>query len=309
MVFAAVLMLLAPQQKEPPPRDPVLDGLKFLLSHQQEDGSWGAPPPACTCRPAGAPAPRDGDLESTAWAILAFSGAGYTELAVKDEFNGRNVGKAVRSALDWLVSKQDMEGAFDRNDPAVNAIAAVALTETYGMTVQRKDAAVKAYVWVEKSAIPDVVGRIRQGMVLQSGKCSEIGEGQDAKLVALADALEKQEGDLARWGSLLLRGYARQKRAIERAEDAKGDPVKLAPEALNVFATATYLCGEEERWHEWFRGMKDILVPAQRGGKDLCEAGSWDRETPRDRIRTTAIRCLTLQHYRCFSCRNVFRKK
>src|SRR6185295_15416640 len=144
----------------------------------------------------------------------------------------------------WLVSRQDKEGAFDRDHPAANAIAALALTETYGMTVLRKEAAEKAYAWVEKARIQDIVGRIRQGMVLESGKLSEIGTGHEAKILSLADGLAREEGDLARWGSLLLKAFALYgKRDKPSLEVEPGDPVRLSAETLNVFATASFILG------------------------------------------------------------------
>lgn len=300
--IAAWLLLL---QAEPPRRNPVLEGLTYLAAHQRADGSWGGAPSGCTCR---APT-RDGDLESTAWALLAFQGAGYIERS-PDDLNGHKFGLVVRSGLEWLVSRQDKEGAFDRDHPAANAIAALVLTETTVMAALRKEAAEKAYAWVEKAQIHDVVGRIRQGMVLQSGKLAEIGTQHEAKILALAEGLAKEEGDPARWGSLLLKGFALHgKREKPSMKLEIGDPLKFPVEALNLFAGASFMLGREDRWHEWFKGLKDVLLPLQREGKDGCEAGSWDGGTLRERVRVTALRCLTIQHYRCWYCRNIFRGK
>lgn len=300
---AVAALLLFLQAEEPPQRHPVLEALGYLIAHQGTDGSWGGSPSGCSCRK---PAP-GGDLESTAWVILAFAGAGYTELS-RDDYNGARFGQVVRSGLEWLVCRQDKEGAFDRDDPAANALAALALTETYGMTVLRKEAAEKAYAWVEKCRNKDVVGRIRQGMVIGSGKLSEIGDSHDARLLALADELAKEQGDLARWGSLFLRGFTEQgRRDKPPTEFQRGDLLRFPAETLNIFASATFW-GDVEEWHNWFRRLKDVLVPLQQDGKRTCEAGSWDGSSLRERVRTTAIRCLTLQHYRCWYCRNVFRK-
>lgn len=300
--IAACLLLL---QEGPPRRHPVLEGLTYLAAHQRTDGSWGGAPSGCTCRGS----TPGGDLESTAWAILAFQGAGYTELS-RDDLNGHNFGLVVRSGLEWLVSRQDREGVFDRNNPAANALTALVLTETYGMTALRKAAAVNAYAWVEKTKIDDVVGRIRQGMMLQSGKLAEIGTRHEAKILALAEGLAKEEGDLARWGSLLLKGFAlhgKQEKPSMKVEP--GDPLKIPVEALNIFASASLILGPEDQWHEWFKALKELLLPLQREGKDGCEAGSWDGGTLRERIRVTAIHCLTIQHYRCWYCKNIFRNR
>ena len=301
--LAVCLLLL---QDTAPQRHPVLEGLTYLVAHQRVDGSWGGTPSGCSCR---TPSGVEGDLESTSWAILALEGAGYTELS-RDVLNGRNFGQVVRSGLEWLIARQDKEGAFDRDHPAANALAALVLTETYGMTVTRKEAAEKAYAWVEKVSIKDVIGRIRQGMVLQSGKLGEIGTQQEAKILELARGLSKEQGGLAQWGVLLLKGFAlhgtKEKPFVKLETD---DPLQLPVEWLNIFASASFIRGQEDSWHEWFKRLKEVLLPLQREGRHGCEAGSWDGETLRDRIRVTAIRCLTIEHYRCWYCRSVFRKK
>jgi len=293
------------QSEGPPQRNPVLEALTYLAAHQGSDGSWGGKPSGCSCRHP----TTGGDLESTAWAILAFAGAGYCELS-QDDLNGHKFGVVVRSGLEWLVSRQDKEGAFDRANPAANALAALALTETYGMTVLRKEAAEKAYAWVEKAQIPDVVGRIRQGMVFTSGRLSEIGTGHELRVLALAAGLAREEGDLARWGSLLLQGFALHGRRDKPTLAMETGDVRQVPaETLNVFASASFILGDEDRWHEWFRNLRDMLVPLQKNEGRICEAGSWDGDSLRERLRATAVRCLTLQHYRCWYCRNPFRKR
>ena len=246
---------------------------------------------------------------STAWVLLALEGAGFSELS-QGKMKGRDVGAGVRSGLEWLISKQDADGAFDKHNAAANALATLVLTEYYGMTTKRKEPAEKAYALVDKADITDVAGRIRQGMVLQSGKLSEIGQGHEAKILALAEALDKEKGDLARWGSLLLKGFALHGKPQKPAVEFKPlDLAKVPLEALNVFASASYILGDQELWHDWFRGLAGVLVPLQRVEEKVCEAGSWDAETFRDRVRATAIRIFTLQHYHCFYCRNPFRKR
>jgi len=309
MLIAAILCLSlqAPAQ---PRHDPVPEGLRYLVVHQADDGSWGAPPPACTCRPAGSAASREGDLESTAWAIVSLMGSGYQETSDK-ELSGRDVGKVLRTALDWLVSKQDKDGVFNRNDPVANALAALALMDAYGYTLKRKEPAVRAYAWVEKAEFPTVLGRIRQGMVIESGKMAEIGQGHDEKLLALAKSLEKEEGDVPKWGSLLLKEFGvpyKDKRGRPRMGVPEVEPLKLSPETLNVFVTATHLRSDLEPWHDWYLKMKEALARCQRSEAKTCESGSWDGESFRDRLRATAIHCWTLDH-RCPYSDSRWRKK
>src|SRR6185503_4363513 len=130
------------------------------------------------------------------------------------------------------------------------------------------------------------------------------------RILELAAALDQDAGETARWGSLLLKGFA-ARRAPDKPEVdfSKIEPLKLPVETLNVFATASFLLGDQEAWQEWFLSLRDVLVPHQRSEAKVCEAGSWDGETFRDRAQATALRCLTLEHYRCYYCRNPFRKK
>src|SRR5215210_1829564 len=109
MLLVASLVLLL-QADDKPALGPLMRGLKYVLAHQREDGSWGAPPTTCRCRPAaGNPG---GDLESTAWALLALYGSGYTELS-KGDLEGFQVGPKIKSGLEWLIARQDKDGAFD----------------------------------------------------------------------------------------------------------------------------------------------------------------------------------------------------
>jgi hypothetical protein len=302
MILTAALMLAL----QAPDRNPVTEAVKYLLAHQAKDGSWGGAPEKCVCPDRD---PRAGDLESTSWAILALLGAGYSELS-QDELWGHNVGVKVRSGLDWIASRLDKDGAFDRDQPAANALAALVMTETYGMTIKRKETAVRAYGWIEKAAIQDTVGRIRQGMVLQSGKLAEIGQGHEERLLALSKALETQEGELARYGSLLLKEFARVRGTGKPKADLGAEPaITLPPESLNVYVTASFLLQDQDRWHKWFFAAGERVASMQRTDPGACEAGSWNGEGLRERVRLTAIRCFTLEHYRCYYCRNPFRTR
>lgn len=300
---AAVLVAATLQQGES-----VVDlGLRYLVRHQAADGSWGERPAACSCR--GQPGDREGgDLETTAWAILALQGAGLTELS-QDEIGGKKMGERVRAALDWLVSRQDADGVFDRDYPEVNAMAALALTETYGMVCVRKDAAQKAYDGAIRAAPRSIIGRIRLGMVVESAKVGEIGSEHERRLLELAEALKREEGDLAEAGSRLLEAFAKVRREAKPGLGLDGlRPLTLSPESLNVFGAASFILDGGDQWHAWFRSLRGGLEALQRKGAD-CEAGSWAGESVRDRIRNAAIRLLTVQHYRCWYCRSPFRKK
>jgi hypothetical protein len=291
--LAVCLLLL---QGPTPPRNPAQEAVAYLLAHQGADGSWGGAPSGCTCRKPTV----GGDLETTARTILALVGAGYTELS-PETLNGRPLAQVVRSGLEWLVSRQDKEGAFDRGDTAVNALAALAVIEHYGFTELRKAAAEKAYAWVEKAEVKGVVPLLRQGMVVHTAMLSDLGKGHDAKLARLAEMLATEKGDLARYGTLLLKAFGRILRYNSPSfKIDPGDPLQLPMETLYVFSSATFLLSYTEDWHKWFRRASLQVYSLQSDGRRVCETGSWEGETVRDRVRTTALRFVTAHHLRCF---------
>ena len=92
----------------------VLQALRWLKAHQNEDGSWGEPPIKATL---------------TGYALLAFLGHGEDHLSI--EF-----GETVRKAITWFVEQQDDEGYFtkDMRWGYQHGIASYAMAEAYGMT-------------------------------------------------------------------------------------------------------------------------------------------------------------------------------
>jgi hypothetical protein len=100
--------IIRPEQPTTP-KSPVIEAREYLVRHQSPDGSWGATPESCTCGGKGASSrSKPGDLETTAWSILAFAGAGYSELN-SDILAGRKVADVVRGALDWIIPQLDRE--------------------------------------------------------------------------------------------------------------------------------------------------------------------------------------------------------
>jgi hypothetical protein len=124
----------------------VAASLRWLARHQYPDGSWSAAGFGACCR--GASCPGTGDQEFdvgvTSLALLAFAGAGYTHLS-RDEFSdpadpGRilKFGDVLKKGLQWLIARQDAEGCVGARGSKFmynHAIAALALSEAYGMTL------------------------------------------------------------------------------------------------------------------------------------------------------------------------------
>ncbi len=305
---ALSFLLLQPQ--EAPRPDPATEGLKYLLRHQGADGSWGGPAVGCTCRGRSG-SDEKGDLESTAWAILAFSGAGYTELS-KDDLGGIPVGPRMKSAMTWLLSKQEKDGAFTRTDEAGNALAALSLFEVYGMTVSHKGEATRAFEALRKSKPSDDLSRIRRGMALESAQLGELVPDAKESLREIATVLESGTSPASRVGALLIRAFLGFPRGSKRAgsvDYTSFDPLKLSAEECHVLTVAWCQMDGGTEWHNWYDRLRLDLGRQQRQEERSCEAGSWKGSTPREILRTTAIRCLTMEHYRCFFCRSVFRER
>jgi len=309
-VRCVALAFLLLQAQEAPRPDPALESLKYLLRHQGSDGSWGGLSAACTCKTCPDPAEK-GDLESTAWAILAFSGAGYTELS-KDDLGGIPVGPRMKSAMTWLLSKQKKDGAFGRTDDPGNAVSALSLFELYGMTLHYKEEAARALEALRKSKPADDLSRIRWGMAWESAQLADLVPDAKEPLRETATALEAGTSPASQVGALLIRAFLDFPRGTKKARKVdypSFDPLKLSAEECNVLTVAWCQMDGGTQWHEWYDRLRKDLGRQQRKDEARCEAGAWDGATPRETLKTTAIRCLTMQHYRCFFCRSVFRER
>ena len=122
-----------------PKEDAVLHALRWLASHQSEDGGWEAAgfdrwcdgKPATGERPDG-PGMAMYDAGVTGLALCAFLGAGYSNRG-EHEFT-----KVVRRGLAYLKNVQDPEGCFGPRSTQHyiynHATAALAMVEAFGMT-------------------------------------------------------------------------------------------------------------------------------------------------------------------------------
>jgi hypothetical protein len=135
----------------------VLAALKWLARHQGPDGGWGAESfkNQCVGGSCGGLGEKDYDTGVTGLSILAFLGAGYTQLS-KESFPdpanpGRmlHFGEVVKKGLHWLLSHQDPEGCVGERGVKYmynHTVAALTLSEAYGMTASQplKEPAQKA---------------------------------------------------------------------------------------------------------------------------------------------------------------------
>jgi hypothetical protein len=137
--------------------DAVLSALKWLAHHQGPDGGWGAVSfvGQCSGGRCGGEGDATYDTGVTGLSILAFLGAGFSPLS-KDEFadpidpqRTLHFGDTVKRGLLWLIAHQDPEGCVGERGSKYmynHAVAALALSEAYGMTASNavRDPAQKA---------------------------------------------------------------------------------------------------------------------------------------------------------------------
>lgn len=126
----------------------VTEALKWLARHQNADGSWSTTQfeKNCgrygykgQCTPNEFKGKDEFDVGNTGLALLAFLGAGYTPASKKQIFPGHALtyGDVVKRALKYLISIQDASGRIGPECEKYmynHTIAALALTEAYGMT-------------------------------------------------------------------------------------------------------------------------------------------------------------------------------
>jgi hypothetical protein len=154
----------------------VLEGLRWLIRHQAEDGSWPAVTLYERCSTAGAQCVAESvDFTPeytpglTALSLLAFLGAGFahdSKVKVVDTAMGREhiVGDVVKRGLKWLVDEQGPDGAFVNYPGSMynEALGALALSEAYGLTRNKfwRDPAQKAidYLVASQKRTPDGTG-------------------------------------------------------------------------------------------------------------------------------------------------------
>lgn len=123
----------------------VMEALKWLARHQNEDGSWGVKGFANRCGKAGysgACAPNrfagdeQYDVGVTGLSLLAFISAGFHQGSV-ERYDNIPFGEVVKKGFKWLTDHQDAEGclASRRGQYMYNhLIATLALCEAYALT-------------------------------------------------------------------------------------------------------------------------------------------------------------------------------
>ncbi len=128
----------------------VLEGLRWLVRHQNADGSWGGEEMRQLCTPGKPCIPPDHALTPhfneglTGLALLCFLGAGLShesKQTIVDTAMGKRhrLGEVVKNGLKWLKERQHEDGSFAATPGLLynDILATMAMTEAYGLTGSR----------------------------------------------------------------------------------------------------------------------------------------------------------------------------
>jgi len=132
-----------------PRHSAVLDALIWLARHQNPDGSWSPKHFTAGCTGESSckgPGEEEFTVGLTGLSLLAFLGSGYSHLSrdvyYSTETPRRPVrfGRVAKLATQWLIARQSPDGSLGAGSPKGmynHAIAALALSEAYGMTASQ----------------------------------------------------------------------------------------------------------------------------------------------------------------------------
>lgn len=305
----------------------VLGGLLWLARHQSADGRWSADAFGEACAKDGSPRcegkGRAGDdLRATSLALLAFLGAGYSQLS-KDDYGDGSIGNNVKAGLMWVLKHQNADGSFGdpKSDRFIgdHALATLAMSEAYGMTASQplKEPANKAVAFLISAKIagkgwprskaeagPDAETTGWALLALWSAQMSEIAGAEKE----LKESLEMARSSIlggkpleGGFGELLVMAAAACARKPGKDLEPRLD--KLVPPAadpirLYVGTLATRFGGGDDRWNSWKDRVKPLLVTSAPAiGDNLCVAGAWDPDPKEGRLITTVFNLLTLELY------------
>ncbi len=259
-----------------------------------------------------------GDVASTAFALLALFGAGYSHLS-RDECEAGTLGKVVKRGLQWLIARQNVEGGVgtlpDDGVTVANVLAALAFSESYGMTRSNglKQPAQQAvdYILLKQRAsgawgagADDVMTTL---WAVQLVKSAELGELRTSA-AAMRRAIDWLGVTAEKGVTVEMAAYVAAANLGKRGGEAEPVARRLScvkpcemPAVTRLVASLALFQQDGPNgalWKGWNEKLKDGLVLSQKTARHGCERGSW---TPgaEDRTRTshTAVQMLTLEVY------------
>lgn len=277
----------------------VESGLRFLTRQQTADGSWD--PLATQARCHDDPPPRAGGRDDrialTAQATLAFLATGHDH-----KTPSRHRARSQRG-LAWLLAAQAADGRWS-SDPVVQAEAAQAVAEAYGMTNDPglREAATRGLAAMAAT-------RIEPGSLADAALAEALAAGRAAGLPATAPALPALHAAEPEAGALLA-ALAGDPRLAEQG--AAVVTLRLIQRQAFDLRRARYASTALIRlggplWERWNPAVRDAVVAGQRSEGE--REGSWDLPgdshpyAGRGRLQATTDALLTLSVYYRYSVR------
>lgn len=237
------------------------------------------------------------DAELTGLALLALLDSGYSHLS-RDSFDGINFGTAVKVGLGWLMQRQRETGAYDPEDAVSDAIAALALSEAFGMTAAPtlKDAAQKGVDRIVARPMKGERELLWKGILLRSAELSELTIPRKAA-EETCSALRALDGDRAVAGSVLTSYTFFKRREPLGWKSLPGmDLESLHPETLYVASLAAYCMDGPAGglWRNWRTPLERRLLTPGRQETTSCARGAWLGADGRGNLQSTALATITL---------------
>ncbi|MEX0727461.1 MAG: prenyltransferase/squalene oxidase repeat-containing protein [Planctomycetaceae bacterium] len=306
-------------------------GLRWLVEHQQADGSWSFDHRGAKCdETCGEPGSLAGcTMGATSMALLTFLGAGHTHQ------NGE-YSPQVRRGIDYLLEHmQEVDGTIDlrqrnrQGNMYVHGLATMALSEAYAMTKDPKlerptQLAVNFIVKAQhqdggwryepnQAGDTSVVGW--QVLALESARTAGISVPRTTfgKTTNFLDSVQgggstygymsPGDGQTTTAVGLLCRMYFGWDRDRKEIREGAAYLSKMGPSTDNIYynyyATQVMHHYGGDEWNRWNAKMRDHLVDTQiRRGHGR---GSWDPRDPHagsgGRLYMTALATMTLEVY------------
>ena len=253
----------------------------------------------------------DFGLKATSLALLNFLGAGYSQLSRDQWSDTVNLGSTyhsghrIKKALRWLLDQQKGDGSFPSPHFLTQAMAALALSEYYGMTVANdlREPAQRAVNFIQtlKSSDPDVL--LWKKLVHFSGDLAGFPlPPSDPKLLLSAFENATSIPHLSR--NILVSSLLKVPCEGAKARFLGLDQEDRAPEER--FVTALAVCrtwkpatAERCAWQvSILSGWRKLQVTAKE-----CRQGTWT-DAPggyEERMMSTLFTGLTLEHAYCYA--------
>jgi hypothetical protein len=234
------------------------------------------------------------DAELTGLALLAFLGAGYTHLS-RDEYEGICFGKVVRAGLEALQRRQGEDGSFDAVSPAANAVAALAMQESYGLTGSNlwRASAERGVASVERHVSKDPRLTAWKALVARSADAEKNWREATEPVRAMHERLSIAASPAALSGTVILKTWLDRRRGGSRAESLSSiEPATLGSEELLFACIAVRAAWKpsEAAAKGWMEKVKERVHRPE--ARPRCGFGELAATT-----RESAIRMLILQAY------------